>query len=65
MTLYVKKSHIGQYIRPFNKVGIRSRFNLAVISYPLSPEIGIANTNQKHAHMAPNLNHFQIIYILN
>lgn len=38
ITLYVKKSHIGQYISPLVIVGIRSRFNLAAISSPFSPE---------------------------
>lgn len=53
MILYVKKSHIGQYIRPLSKVGIRSRFNLAAISFPLSPELGkriISQRLNQHTH---------------
>nr|GMD94633.1 hypothetical protein Iba_chr15aCG4410 [Ipomoea batatas]GME00250.1 hypothetical protein Iba_chr15fCG3590 [Ipomoea batatas] len=37
ITLYVKKSQNGQYKRPDINVGSRSRFNLAAISFPLSP----------------------------
>lgn len=37
--LYVAKSQTGQYKRPFLRVGRRSRFNLATISSPLSPEL--------------------------
>lgn len=38
MNLKVMKSHMGQYMMPLTRVGTRSRFNLAMISSPLSPE---------------------------
>lgn len=38
MNLKVMKSHNGQYIAPFTNVGTKSRFNLAMISPPFSPE---------------------------
>lgn len=37
MNLKVIKSHIGQYMTPFNIVGSKSRFNRATISSPFSP----------------------------
>lgn len=53
MTLNVKKSQKGQYIRPVSKVGSRSRFNLATISFPLSPELEkeiFSQTLRKHTN---------------
>lgn len=40
MNLKVIKSHMGQYITPFNNVGNKSLFNRATISVPVSPELG-------------------------
>lgn len=47
MNLKVTKSHTGQKRAPLNNVGSRSRFNLAIISGPLSPDIGIKNGNSE------------------
>ena len=40
MNLNVTKSQMGQYMAPFISVGIKSRFNRAMISEPFSPENG-------------------------
>lgn len=38
MNLKVIKSHMGQYMTPFNNVGSKSRFKRATISLPFSPD---------------------------
>lgn len=58
MTLYVRKSHKGQYIRPFSKVGIRSRFNLATISFTFSPGHGKRMISQR-SNQTSKLTHMQ------
>lgn len=46
--LKVTKSHGGQNRAPPNNVGSKSRFNLAIISSPLSPDNSIKIITQNH-----------------